>query len=268
MPDDGLTIVLSPVQLAAALDNIAISPQETLSNRLWGGAKVIGGALELIGAGILILTPEPTTVTKIGGAALGVHGVDTFQSGVRQAVSGQSTPTLTQEAAAALSRSLGADPATADNIGVAVDIAVPIVVSLGVGAARILALRGGRLALATEEAADGHTIARHVARTEAQLRSRLIAEPGIPAASTFRTLADAERAVYEALQANRAAIQQWAQAGGMGTKAFNYNAGRVVGQGVVRATGNLQNMTNMVVVLRKIVNAGKPYFLLTAYPKP
>jgi hypothetical protein len=266
--DDGLTIVLSPVQLAAVLNDYPISEQETLTNRLWGGAKAVGGAIEVICAGFLLLAPEPTTATKFAGGVLGVHGLDTFQAGVREAATGQSTPALTQEAATALARTLGFDPDTADKVGVVVDIAVPIAVSLGLGAARILALRGGRVALAAEEAAGGHTIARHVARTEAQLRARLAAEQGIPAATTFKTLQEAERVVYEAMRANRAAIQQWAQAGGSGTKSFTFSAGRTIGQGVVRSTGQMQNMSNVNVVLRKVATAGRQSFVLTAYPKP
>jgi len=51
MNEDGLTIALSPVQMAAILTNGNISSQATISNRLWGGAKVLGGVLELLGAG-------------------------------------------------------------------------------------------------------------------------------------------------------------------------------------------------------------------------
>ena len=83
-----------------------------------------------------------------------------------------------------------------------------------------------------------------------------------------RDSGEAERAVSDALAANKTAIEQWAQAGGTGTRAFSFSAGRVIGQGVVRSTGQLSDMTNMVVVLRKIVSGSKPYFVLTAYPKP
>lgn len=266
--EDGLTIVMSQTQLAAVLAGVTIDERETFSNRLWGGAKLIGAALEMVGAGALLLTPEPTMATKAGGAALGLHGIDTLQSGARQVWTGRQTSSLTQEGATTLARTLGAPDSTAQTIGVAVDIAVPIAVSLGVGAARIMAIRAGRVALASEEAAGGHTIARHVAKTEAELRARLAAEPRIPAATTFRSLAEAERTVYDALAANRAAIADWARQGAGATKAFEYDAGRVIGEGVVRATGQMQKMTRMVVVLRRITSGGKPYFVLTAYPKP
>jgi hypothetical protein len=41
----------------------------------------------------------------------------------------------------------------------------------------------------------------------------------------------------------------------------------VIGQGVVRATGNLTNMSQVVVVVRKVIAQNRIYFVLTAYPK-
>jgi hypothetical protein len=46
---EALRVVLSPVQLAAVLQGEQISAHEIMMNRLWGGAKFIGGALELVG---------------------------------------------------------------------------------------------------------------------------------------------------------------------------------------------------------------------------
>src|SRR5215510_10284352 len=78
MPDEeGINIVLSPAQLAAVLVGESIAPDHTLTNRLWGGARAIGGALELIGAFGLAVAPEPTMVTKAGAVVLAAHGGDT-----------------------------------------------------------------------------------------------------------------------------------------------------------------------------------------------
>lgn len=41
--EEGLRIVLSPVQLAGILHNASISEGETLTNRLWGGLSLTGG---------------------------------------------------------------------------------------------------------------------------------------------------------------------------------------------------------------------------------
>lgn len=266
--DEGIEIVLTPIQLAAILENETLEESSSLSNRLWGAATLAGGAIELVGAGVLLLAPEPTTITKIAGGTLGVHGLDTASSGIMQIVSGRTRTTLTSQAVTAAAEALGADPDTAATVGMAIDIAVPLIAGFA-GAARAIAIRRGAISLVAEETAGGHTIARHVGRTEAQLRARLVAQNKIPVASTFRTLKDAERFVAEALRANKTAIKDWAKGAISGqTKSFAYDAQRVLGEGVVRSTGQLQNMTKMVVVVRKVQEQNRIYFILTSYPKP
>jgi hypothetical protein len=96
-----------------------------------------------------------------------------------------------------------------------------------------------------------------------------VEQPGIPAASTFVTLEQAEQTVAAAVRANRSAIKAWAAGAGPGqTKAFSYTSATVVGQGVVRSTGQLTQMKNAVVVIRKVITGNRVYFVLTAYPKP
>jgi hypothetical protein len=266
--DDGLEIVLTPLQLAAVFSGESIEPAGTLTDRLWGGATVIGGALELVGAAALLLVPEPTTATKFAGVALGAHGVDTASTGIRQVISGRPQSTLTAEAAQAAARSLGVDDEHARMIGMGVDLGIPLALGL-FGAARVLAIRRGAITLAAEEAAGGHTIARHVGRSEAQLRARLAAEGRITAASTFRTLPEAERAIGEALRAQQATIKAWAQTAQIGqSKALTHDAGRIVGFGVLRAGNTTVQMSRLTVVIRKVSDRGRIYFVLTAYPMP
>lgn len=268
MESAGLEVVLTPLQLAAVLENESIDRASCLSNQFWGAASVVGGAMELIGAAGLFLMPEPTTVTKIAGGALAVHGADTVSAGLVQVVSCQTRTTLTSQAVTAAAKALGADPTTVTNVALAVEVAVPASAGFA-GAAKAIAIRRGAISLAAEETLGGHTIARHVGRNEAELRLRLAQQPAIPAASTFRTLQEAERIVAAAIRANRSAIKVWAGAASPGqTKSFTYASASVVGQGVVRSTGNLTDMSNVVVVLRKVVARNRVYFVLTAYPKP
>jgi CDI toxin RNase A-like protein len=185
--------------------------ESCLSNRIWGAASVVGGAMELIRAAALFLAPEPTTVTKIAGGVLAVHGADTASAGLAQVVSCQTRTTLTSQAPAAAAKALGADPATASHVALAIEVAVPMAAGF-VGAARAVAIRQGAVSLAAEEALGGHTIARHVGRTEAELRLRLVQQPAIPAASTFLTLMEAEGVVGVALRSNKGAIKAWAAA--------------------------------------------------------
>lgn len=266
--DDGLEVVLSPLQLAAIMENDTIEQSSSVANRFWGAAEVVGGAVELIGATALLLAPEPTTLTKIAGGALAIHGSDTASTGIMQLVTGRTRTTLTSQAAAAAARAMGADPNSAEIVGVAVDVAVPLIAGF-VGAARALAIRAGRISLIAEEAAGGHTIARHVGRTEAQLELRLAQEPKIPAATSFATLGEAETAVADCVRANKAAIKEWAAVANPGqTKSFTFDAGRIVGYGVIRGNPKVQQLGKVVVVLRKVIAQNRVYFVLTSYPKP
>jgi len=264
--EEGLNIVLTPVQLAAVLHGEQVHSQESAANRFWGAAKVVGGALELLGAGGLLAVPEPTMLTKAAGGVLGVHGLDTLQAGARQVWTGDNTKTLTQQGGEAIAYELGADKSTAETTGTVVDIVVPLIVASIVVAARIAAVRAGRLVLAEEEAAGGHTIARHVARTEAQLRARLAAQTGITAASSFSDIKAAETVISDALKAYGPQIRAWSAAGRLGQFKRTYDAGKVIGYGVVRATGNMTNMQKVLFILRPTTQNGKLYYLLTAFP--
>jgi len=46
MEESGMTVVMSPVQLAAVLSDKSVTEAETLSNRLLGGLGVLPGAVE------------------------------------------------------------------------------------------------------------------------------------------------------------------------------------------------------------------------------
>jgi hypothetical protein len=266
--EDGLQIVLSPLQLSAVLQNESIEQSSALTNRFWGGASIVIGAMEMQGAAALLLVPEPTLVTKVGGGALALHGSDTAAAGWVQLITGRTRTTLTAQAASAAARALGADPDAASAVGMAVDLAVPAAAGFA-GVARAIAIRRGAVSLAAEEAAGGHTILKHVGRTEEELRARLLKEPKIPAASTFSSLRQAEKVVSDALRANKADIQEWARTAPLGrTKVLTFETGRIIGGGVVRGTTRMQSMTKVEIVLRKALSQNRIYFVLTSYPRP
>lgn len=266
--ENGIEIVLTPLQLAAVLEAETIEESAAFTNRLWGGVTLVAGALELIGGAALLLVPEPTTVTKITGGTLGLHGLDTASTGIMQVVSGRTKTTLTSQAVEATANYLGSDQKLASQIGTAMDIGVPLIAGFA-GLARAIAIRRGAISLVAEEAVGGHTIARHVGLTEQQLRLRLANQPKIPAATTFKTLKDAESCVGEAIRANKPAIKVWAKNANIGqAKGFSYDAGRIIGEGVIRSTNQMQKMSKMIIVLRKVKEQNRIYFVLTAYPKP
>jgi hypothetical protein len=114
------------MQLAAVLSHDTVSDDATFTNRLWGGARTIGVAVEPLGAAALCVLPDPTMVSKDGCVVLGLNGSDNLLAGARQTWSGRSERSLTEQSMSASAQGLGADKELADYIGLAVDIAVPL----------------------------------------------------------------------------------------------------------------------------------------------
>ncbi|CAI0786638.1 Uncharacterised protein [Serratia entomophila] len=145
--EEGLRVVLSPVQLAAVMSDRSVTEGETLSNRLFGGLGLAGGVVELIGAGAMCYAPDPTFLTKIGCVVVGTHSLDSIKAASNQIVTGQPTTTDTYQSAVALAKTLGADDDTAYNVGLTVDVAVPLVFAAAIGAARVASVRMGRVSM-------------------------------------------------------------------------------------------------------------------------
>ncbi|MDF0606628.1 hypothetical protein HZU77_013340 [Neisseriaceae bacterium TC5R-5] len=265
--NDGIRIIFSAPQLAAALSRQTISRGEMLSNRFWGSLELAGGVLELVGAGALCVAPEPTGLSKAGCVVFGAHGADMAATGARKVWTGQDSATLTQQGVTKLAETMKVDPSQASNIGLSVEMAVPIGLAGMIKAARVASVIGGRISLLEHEAMGGHTLARHINRTEKQLRARLVAEPNLKAASSFYHLQAAESAVSQVLARNATRINAWAKNASLGSRLpLNEDLGSVLGHGVVRRTGKLTPMTKVFVMLECVKRNGVPYYVLTAYP--
>jgi hypothetical protein len=270
IPDqDGVTIVLSPAQLAAVMQGESVSQSSSMVTRASGLLTVVGGALELAVGGALLLTPEPTMVTKAGGWIIVAHGADTAASGLTEVWTGRRTVTLTQQGIAAAARLAGVDASNAEQVGVVVDFLVPMAVAGALAAVRAVAIRRGTIRLAAEEAAGGHTILKHVNKTEAELRARLLAEPRITAASSFRNLEAAESAVSRVLRAKGGEITSWAAGARPGARLrLDGRFVEAYGSGVVRATGRYTELHGVRVILQRVDRSDRVYFVLTAFPIP
>ncbi|MGF6982232.1 hypothetical protein F0160_31135 [Paraburkholderia sp. JPY303] len=252
---DGMRVVLSAPQLAAILTRGSISQTEMLSNRLWGGLQVAAGVAEMVGAAALCVLPEPTMASKAGCVVFGVHGSDTAASGLRQILTGQDTATLTQQSATKLAETLKARPDLANQIGVSLDIAVPFGLIGSIKAARVARITMGRISLDAHEATagsriGGHTKLKHVGRTEAQLRERLRLESERRVVSSFRDLAAAEWAISKVMESNTPKIRNWARSNPRRDLVLYQDVGMNVGYGVIRATGELKQMSTVQVVFR------------------
>jgi len=121
--------------------------------------------------------------------------------------------------------------------------------------------------LQQQERAGGHTIERHVGKSDQQLVERLRKEPSIGAASTYPNLTTASTHLEAALTANAVHLNQWANSAAVGQKqVVDYNANQVVGR-VARRPPNSNNIKNAQ-QLRAVLTAtgGGKCLLLTSYP--
>ena len=123
--------------------------------------------------------------------------------------------------------------------------------------------------LTRDEARGGHTLARHVARTDDQLRERLRAQPNISAASTYPDQETAELVVGAILGAESARIDSWA--GRRGTRPnlalrTRQPRGPPIGRVLERGRRQPVDTRSAVVVLRWDVRTNS-YYVLTSYPE-
>lgn len=134
------------------------------------------------------------------------------------------------------------------------------------GAAPRADLTRWRVDLQRDERRGGHTIARHVGRTDAQLQARLARE-SISAASTYVDLATAERVVAEALADNARQVQRWIdRRGPRSNLAIRYRARDALPTGRLLRRGDdaSRDVSGAVVVLRW---RDEGYLVLTSYPE-
>ncbi len=120
--------------------------------------------------------------------------------------------------------------------------------------------------LRRDEQRGGHTIARHVGRTDAQLKARLSRE-SIAAASTYADLATAERIVELALAENARQVRQWIdRRGPRSNLAIRYRARGALPTGRIMRRGDDESRDafGAVVVLRWRDDG---LFVLTSYPE-
>jgi hypothetical protein len=120
--------------------------------------------------------------------------------------------------------------------------------------------------LSADEDMGGHTLQRHVGRTDAELQERLAREHHISAASTFTDRATAEHAVAEAIRQSQDRIQRWLQRpGGHPNLVLDYHGDQPVGRVLHRRESHSVPCSNAVVVLKW---AGpNRYYVLTSYPE-
>lgn len=149
--DEEFRVVLSYAQMAAILEHQSLSAAEIASNRIFGGLRVVGGIIELAGAGVLCALPEPTMISKMGCVAMGVHASDQLAAGTAQLLSGETTASYAYRSGQAIAAGLGASPATGQVIGLAGEFAVPLSTASLYAAFRVSSVQAGRMRLNVSE---------------------------------------------------------------------------------------------------------------------
>ena len=120
--------------------------------------------------------------------------------------------------------------------------------------------------LSLDEERGGHTLERHVGKTNAELRQRLERESNISAASSYSDRATAERVVAAAIKQNAQKIRNWTERGPRRPNLVldytdpNDAIGRVM---YPRAMGSVP-CDHAIIVLR--ADGGSSY-VLTSYPE-
>ncbi|HEY2821950.1 MAG TPA: RNase A-like domain-containing protein [Candidatus Acidoferrum sp.] len=123
-----------------------------------------------------------------------------------------------------------------------------------------------RYDLARDEQRGGHTLDKHVGRTDDELRQRLERERDISAASTWTDRAAAEETVAAALRANQSKIDRWTDRGyPRANLALHFDAGHPIGRTIRHGENTSEPCTSAVVVLKADRDGG--FFVLTTYPE-
>jgi hypothetical protein len=122
--------------------------------------------------------------------------------------------------------------------------------------------------LSADEAQGGHTLSRHVGRSDADLQERLEREGNISAASTYTDRAAAETVVGQVLDHN-SRLEQWEQRGGRRPNlALDYHgdASHPIGRCMERGSSAAVPAWDGIVVL-KASRDGDGFYVLTTYPE-
>lgn len=121
--------------------------------------------------------------------------------------------------------------------------------------------------LSVDEAMGGHTLQRHVGRSDAELIERLRREPHISSASTYTDRRTAETVVGAALQSDDRAFKAWRERTGRRPNfALRYRADRVIGRSVARGHTTSVPCDRAVIVL-SWDNGRRRSYVLTSYPE-
>jgi hypothetical protein len=131
------------------------------------------------------------------------------------------------------------------------------------------ATRGAVRDLSADESMGGHTLTRHVGRTDAELAERLRREPQISAASTWTDRATAEHAVGAALASADGKLTSWERRTGRRPNLvlhYTDRPGATLGRSLSRGEHTAVPCTRALMVLKWDERRDR-FYVLTAYPE-
>lgn len=281
MPDqDEFRVTLSLAQMAAILENESLTPYEIFSSRVVGSLRLVGGIIELGGAGVLCAVPEPTMITKVGCVAMGLHAADQMAAGAHQLVTARETDSYAFKAGMTAAEVMGASRASGQVVGLAAEFAVPLSTASLYNAFRVSSVRAGRMTLIVSEqpmhapnnSVGGHSLKHHVAKTSEHLQRRLRKQRNLQVVSTFDSIELAEWAVSKILADNKLKIQMYSKVPFLlkGQKvAFTMDLKRNVGWGVRREAPDVSiPMTKVRVIVRYEEFNNMSTYIVTSFPVP
>jgi hypothetical protein len=123
--------------------------------------------------------------------------------------------------------------------------------------------------LSIDESMGGHTLAKHVGRTDDELRARLRQERDISSASSYTDRATAERVVDQALTSGGRQLDAWrARSGRRPNLVLSYTdrSGNAIGWSISRGQSTAVSCVRALVVLAWDDRRGRE-FVLTSYPE-
>jgi hypothetical protein len=121
--------------------------------------------------------------------------------------------------------------------------------------------------LSSDDAMGGHTLARHVGKTDDELRERLRREPNISSASTYTDRATAEAVVGAALLSPSRSFETWRNRTGRRPNfVLHYAAHRVIGRSIGRHRSGAVPCEDALVVVRWD-DRRERFYVLTSYPE-
>ena len=281
MTDDGnFRVILNFAQMAAVLSHESLTPAEMASNRIFGSFRLVGGIIELAGAGVLCALPEPTMISKAGCIAMGVHASDQLSAASTQIMTGKETDSYAFKAGATAAEAVGASRSTGQVIGLATEFVVPLSTASIYNAFRASSVRAGRISIATSEkplhapnrSIGGHTEKYHFQKDIAALQGRLKKVRSASVMSTFEKMDVAERAVSQALKANRLRILMFSKTKFIRNSnrlVLDFDTKQIVGWGIHRSAQSTPvSMTKVRVVVEFVEYNYMPRYILTAFPIP